>query len=79
MIHQPWGGAQGQATDISIQAKEILRLRDRLNEILAFHTGKPVADIAKDADRDFFMSADEAKAYGLVDQVTVSRKTAKAK
>jgi ATP-dependent Clp protease protease subunit len=56
MIHQPWGGAQGQATDISIQAKEILRLRDRLNEILAFHTGKPVADLAKDADRDFFMS-----------------------
>jgi ATP-dependent Clp protease protease subunit len=77
MIHQPWGGAQGQATDISIQAKEILRLRDRLNEILAFHTGKPVADIAKDADRDFFMSAEEAKAYGLVDQVTASRKIAK--
>ena len=77
MIHQPWGGAQGQATDISIQAKEILRLRDRLNEILAFHTGKPVADLAKDADRDFFMSADEAKAYGLVDQVTASRKIAK--
>jgi ATP-dependent Clp protease protease subunit len=77
MIHQPWGGAQGQATDISIQAKEILRLRDRLNEILAFHTGKPVADLAKDADRDFFMSADEAKAYGLVDQVTASRKLAK--
>lgn len=77
MIHQPWGGAQGQATDISIQAKEILRLRDRLNEILAFHTGKPVADLAKDADRDFFMSAEEAKAYGLVDQVTASRKIAK--
>ena len=79
MIHQPWGGAQGQATDISIQAKEILRLRDRLNEILAFHTGKSVEDIAKDADRDFFMSADEAKAYGLVDDVTVSRKLSKAK
>jgi ATP-dependent Clp protease protease subunit len=79
MIHQPWGGAQGQATDISIQAKEILRLRDRLNEILAFHTGKPVADIAKDADRDFFMSADEAKVYGLVDLVTTSRKSAKTK
>lgn len=74
MIHQPWGGAQGQATDISIQAKEILRLRDRLNEILAAHTGKSVADIAKDADRDFFMSAEEAKGYGLVDQVTVGRK-----
>jgi ATP-dependent Clp protease protease subunit len=77
MIHQPWGGAQGQATDISIQAKEILRLRDRLNEILAFHTGKAVADIAKDADRDFFMSATEAKDYGLADHVTVSRKAGK--
>lgn len=78
MIHQPWGGAQGQATDISIQAKEILRLRDRLNEILAFHTGKSVADIAKDADRDFFMSAEEAKAYGLVDDVTGTRKTGRS-
>ena len=78
MIHQPWGGAQGQATDISIQAKEILRLRDRLNEILAAHTGKSVSDIAKDADRDFFMSAEEARVYGLVDQVTVSRKPARA-
>jgi ATP-dependent Clp protease, protease subunit len=69
MIHQPWGGAQGQAADISIQAKEILRLRDRLNEILAHHTGKEVADIAKDTDRDFFMSSEEAKTYGLVDNV----------
>ncbi|MGA1531113.1 MAG: ATP-dependent Clp endopeptidase proteolytic subunit ClpP [Kiritimatiellia bacterium] len=69
MIHQPWGGAQGQATDISIQAKEILRLRDRLNEILAHHTGKSVKDIAKDTDRDFFMSSEEAKSYGLVDNV----------
>ena len=71
MIHQPWGGAQGQATDISIQAKEILRLRDRLNAILAFHTGKSLDAIAKDSDRDFFMSADEACAYGLVDSVLV--------
>jgi len=71
MIHQPWGGAQGQATDISIQAKEILRLRDRLNGILAFHTGKSLDAIAKDSDRDFFMSADEACAYGLVDSVLV--------
>jgi ATP-dependent Clp protease protease subunit len=71
MIHQPWGGAQGQATDISIQAKEILRLRDRLNAILAFHTGKSLDAIAKDSDRDFFMSADEASAYGLVDSVLV--------
>jgi ATP-dependent Clp protease protease subunit len=69
MIHQPWGGAQGQATDISIQAKEILRLRDRLNEILAHHTGKKVEDIEKDTDRDNFMSSEEAKNYGLVDSV----------
>jgi ATP-dependent Clp protease protease subunit len=74
MIHQPWGGVQGAATDISIQAKEILRLKDRLNEILARHAGKKVDDIAKDTDRDFFMSADEAKAYGLVDAVVQSRK-----
>ena len=58
MIHQPWGGVEGQAADISIQAKEILRLRDRLNEILAFHTGKPLEAISKDTDRDFFMSAE---------------------
>jgi ATP-dependent Clp protease protease subunit len=77
MIHQPWGGVEGQAADISIQAKEILRLRDRLNEILAFHTGKPLDAIAKDTDRDFFMSADEAKAYGLVDEVVKSRKSDK--
>ncbi len=69
MIHQPWGGAQGQASDISIQAKEILRLRDRLNEILAHHTGKKMDDIARDTDRDFFMSSAEAKQYGLVDGV----------
>ncbi|HEY9174034.1 MAG TPA: ATP-dependent Clp endopeptidase proteolytic subunit ClpP [Verrucomicrobiae bacterium] len=74
MIHQPWGGVQGAATDISIQAKEILRLKDRLNEILAKHCGKPVEDISKDTDRDFFMSADEAKTYGLVDAVVQSRK-----
>jgi ATP-dependent Clp protease protease subunit len=76
MIHQPWGGVQGQASDISIQAKEILRLRDRLNGILAQHTGKSLDVIVKDSDRDFFMSADEAKAYGLVDTVLVSRKVA---
>jgi ATP-dependent Clp protease protease subunit len=78
MIHQPWGGVQGQATDISIQAREILRLRDRLNGILAHHTGKPLEVIVKDSDRDFFMSADEAKAYGLVDSVLASRKVAPA-
>lgn len=74
MVHQPWGGVQGQATDISIQAQEILRLKDRINEILAKHCGKEVASVAKDTDRDRFMSADDAKAYGLVDQVVVSRK-----
>ena len=74
MIHQPWGGVQGQATDISIQAKEILRLKDRLNEILANHCGQSVEAIAKDTDRDRFMSAEEAKVYGLVDEVVKSRK-----
>ncbi len=79
MIHQPWGGAQGQATDISIQAKEILRLRDRLNDILAFHTGKPLDVIVKDSDRDFFMSAEEATSYGLVDSVLVKNTAANSK
>jgi ATP-dependent Clp protease protease subunit len=65
---------QGQASDISIQAREILRLKDRLNEILAKHTGKSVENIGKDTDRDNFMSSDEAKNYGLVDQVVQSRK-----
>jgi ATP-dependent Clp protease, protease subunit len=74
MIHQPWGGVQGQASDISIQAKEILRMRDRLNEILALHTGKSLETIAKDADRDFFMSAAESRDYGLVDEVVKSRR-----
>ena len=74
MIHQPSGGAQGQASDIRIQAKEILHTRDRLNEILALHTGKPVEVIAKDTDRDFFMSASEARDYGLVDEVVKSRR-----
>ncbi len=73
MIHQPWGGMEGQASDISIHAREILRLRDRLNEILAHHTGKSVEAIAKDTDRDFFMSAAEAKAYGLIDEVVLPR------
>jgi ATP-dependent Clp protease, protease subunit len=69
MIHQPHGGAQGQATDIEIQAKEILRLRETLNSIMAKHSGRTVDDILKDTDRDRFMSADEAKEYGLVDEV----------
>jgi ATP-dependent Clp protease, protease subunit len=74
MIHQPWGGVQGQATDISIQAQEILRLKDRINEILAKHCGKTVETVGKDTDRDRFMSADDAKTYGLVDEVVKSRK-----
>ena len=74
LIHQPWGGVQGQASDISIQAREILRLKDRLNEILATHCGQSLEAIARDTDRDRFMSADEAKAYGLVDEVVKSRR-----
>ncbi len=69
MIHQPWGGVQGQATDISIQAQEILRLRARLEEILSKHTKQPIEKIQKDTDRDFFMSATEGKVYGIVDEV----------
>jgi ATP-dependent Clp protease protease subunit len=69
MIHQPWGGVQGQATDISIQAQEILKLRERLEEILARHTKQPIDKIKKDTDRDHFMSAEEAKSYGIVDEV----------
>ncbi|OGX60652.1 MAG: ATP-dependent Clp endopeptidase, proteolytic subunit ClpP, partial [Omnitrophica WOR_2 bacterium RIFOXYC2_FULL_45_15] len=74
MIHQPWGGVQGQASDISIQAKEILRLRDRINEILSHHTGQSLEKIQKDTDRDFFMSGEESKAYGLVDEVVAGKK-----
>ena len=69
LIHQPWGGVQGQATDISIQAREILRLREKLNELLAKHTGQSLEKIQKDTDRDYFMSADEAKEYGIIDEV----------
>ena len=69
MIHQPWGGTQGTASDIHIQAQEILRLKDYLNDLLAKHTGKSKKEVAKDTDRDFFMSAAEAAKYGLVDDV----------
>ena len=69
MIHQPWGGVQGQAADISIQAKEILHLRAKIEEILAKHTKQPLDKIQKDTDRDYFMSAEEAKSYGIVDEV----------
>jgi len=74
MIHQPLGGAQGQATDIEIQTKEILTLREKLNELLAHHTGQPLSKIEKDTDRNFFMSASEAKEYGIIDEV-MSRRT----
>ena len=73
LIHQPWGGTQGQASDIAIQAKEILRIKDRLNQILSTHTGQSFEKIAADADRDFIMDAEEAKKYGLVDHV-ISRR-----
>jgi ATP-dependent Clp protease, protease subunit len=74
MIHQPWGGFQGQATDINIHAQEILRLRATLNEILARHTGQALEKIAADTERDFFMGSEEAKKYGIVDDM-VRRKT----
>ena len=73
LIHQPLGGSQGQAADIAIQAKEILRIRDTLNQILARHTTKDLSQIEKDTDRDFFMSGEEAKAYGIVDHVMANR------
>jgi ATP-dependent Clp protease protease subunit len=73
MIHQPLGGAQGQATDIDIQAKEILRVREKINEILARHSGQSIKKIAQDTDRDFFMSAEEASAYGIIDRIIEKR------
>jgi ATP-dependent Clp protease, protease subunit len=73
MIHQPWGGTQGTAADIHIQAKEILKLREQLNQILVHHTGQTIEKIEKDTDRDYFMSAQEAKDYGIVDQVITTR------
>lgn len=69
MIHQPWGGAEGKASDIEITAREILRLKARLNEILARHSGRKVAEVEKDTDRDHFMSAEEAREWGLIDEV----------
>ncbi len=69
MIHQPWGGTQGTATDIHIQAKEILRIKERINQLLVYHTGQSIDKIAQDTDRDYFMTAQEAMKYGLVDNV----------
>jgi ATP-dependent Clp protease, protease subunit len=73
MIHQPWGGTQGTASDISIQAEEILRTKRRLNEILAQHTGQPLTTIEKDTDRDRYMSSEESRAYGLIDNVFLKK------
>jgi len=73
MIHQPLGGFQGQASDIDIHAREILKMRQKLNEILAHHTGQPLEKIGKDTDRDLFMSGVEAKAYGIIDDVLTYR------
>ncbi|TAM09451.1 MAG: ATP-dependent Clp endopeptidase proteolytic subunit ClpP [Nevskiaceae bacterium] len=73
MIHQPSGGAQGQATDIQIQAKEILYLRERLNKMLSENTGQPIEKIERDVERDFFLNAEEAKAYGLIDNIVDHR------
>jgi len=77
MIHQPWGGVQGSAEDISRQTTEILRLREKVNEILVTHTGKSLEKVKEDTDRDYFMSAQEAKEYGIVDEVIVSTKQKK--
>jgi ATP-dependent Clp protease protease subunit len=77
MIHQPLGGVQGQATDIDIQAREILRLRERMNEILALHTGKTIEVIARDTERDYHMTGEEACEYGVVDRVVKSHEAAK--
>jgi ATP-dependent Clp protease protease subunit len=79
MLHQPWGGAEGAASDISIMATEILRLREILNGILSKHTGKPIETVAHDTDRNFFMSANDAREYGLVDAVVVSRRDVEKK
>lgn len=73
MIHQPSGGAQGQASDIEIQANEILKMRQQLNEIMAFHTGKTLAEVARDTERDNFMNAEQAVSYGLIDRVITRR------
>jgi ATP-dependent Clp protease protease subunit len=73
MIHQPWGGVQGTASDIRIQAEEILKTKKRVNEIIATHAGKPVEVVEKDTDRDYYMSSQEAKEYGLIDNILVKR------
>jgi ATP-dependent Clp protease protease subunit len=76
MLHQPYGGVAGQATDIEIQAREILRMRETIDQILAHHTGQPIERVSKDTDRDFYMSAGDAQTYGIVDDVISSRELA---
>lgn len=73
MIHQPWGGVQGQAVDIEIEAREILKMRKELENILSFHTGQPLEKITKDSDRNFWMNSEEAKNYGIIDEIVVAR------
>ncbi|HVN48254.1 MAG TPA: ATP-dependent Clp endopeptidase proteolytic subunit ClpP [Bacteroidota bacterium] len=73
MIHQPWGGVQGTASDISIQAEEILKTKNKINEILSLHTGRTLEEIAKDTDRDYYLAADDAKNYGLIDNILAKR------
>ncbi len=79
MVHQPWGGAQGQATDVEIHAREILRLRELLNEILAGNTGQPLTKIQQDTERDYFMSSAQAKEYGIIDHLMARRGSPAAK
>ena len=74
LIHQPWGGAQGQPTDIEIQARELIRIKRMINEILSYHTGQPVERIQKDTERDYFMSPEDAKEYGIIDEIISIRK-----
>lgn len=78
MIHQPSGGAQGQASDIHIHAQEILKIREQLNQLMSHHTGRPLDEISRDTERDNFMSAEQSKAYGLVDEVITSRSLPKS-
>ncbi|HZV12880.1 MAG TPA: ATP-dependent Clp protease proteolytic subunit, partial [Candidatus Kapabacteria bacterium] len=73
MIHQPWGGVQGTASDISIQAQEVLKTKQKINEILSFHTGRTKEQVEKDTDRDYYLSSDEAKEYGLIDNILVKK------
>jgi ATP-dependent Clp protease protease subunit len=79
MIHQPLGGFQGQATDIEIHAREIIKLKERMNQMMADHTGQPLAKVSEDVERDYFLTAEEARDYGLIDQVLASRESIKDK